>query len=138
MGVNSAGRGMFLSNLQRQRGGYEILDLLKKLRTFLYAVWLKGLDISQNIQKKSVCRAFAFRRRRYTQRRNRTAHDIPNFGSFWVAKIQGGNASSAPPPDKNIPATYRACLEDKYIVVLRMPVFHEIRVLHQNVNSTPT
>ena len=49
--------GRFLLNLQ---GGHlrfwtfssQILDLLKRLWTFLYAAWLSGLDISQNIQKR--------------------------------------------------------------------------------------
>ena len=90
---------------------WQILDLLKKLWTFqyaagfrgpgilikrstivdlsVYAVWLRGPDITQNIQKrfknitKIDCRAFTFSCRRYVTD-NRTAHDIPNFGPFWV------------------------------------------------------
>ena len=115
--------GIFLSNFQG--GAFEILDLflkqisdfLKKLWTFqyaagfrgpgilikrstivdlsVYAAWLRGPDISQNIQKifkkypKIDYRAFASSRRHYAAD-NCTARDIQNFGPFWVVKIQGG------------------------------------------------
>ena len=86
---------------------WHIFDLLEKLWTFsmpqgwevhvsfkrstivdlsVYAAWLRGPDISQNIQKRFTkyskidCRAFA------------TARDIPNCWPFWVVKIQGGSA----------------------------------------------
>ena len=104
------------------RGAFEILDLffkqisdlLKKLWTFQYAAgfrgpgilikrstivdlsvyvaWLRGPDISQNIQKilkkypKIDYRAFASSRHHYAAD-NRTARDIQNFGPFWVVKI---------------------------------------------------
>ena len=66
----------------------------------VYAAWLRGPDISQNIHKfkkypKIDYRAFAFSHRHYTAD-NRTARDIQNFGPFWVVKIQGGNAPLAP------------------------------------------
>ena len=122
--------GIFLSNFQA--GAFEILDLffkqildlLKRLWTFqyaagfrgpgilikrstivdlsVYAAWLRGPDISQNIQKilkkypKIDYRAFASSRHHYAAD-NRTARDI-HFGPFWVVKIQGGgNAALAPP-----------------------------------------
>ena len=34
---------------------------------------------------------------------NRVKRDIPNFGPFWVVKIQEGPLPPPPPPDKNIP-----------------------------------
>ena len=74
----------------------------------VYAAWLRGPDISQNIQKrfkkypKIDCRAFVFSRRCYTVD-NRTARDIPNFGPFWVVKIQGGQCPPGP-PNTNITA----------------------------------
>ena len=106
-------------------------DLLKKLWTFqyaagfrgpgilikrsttvdlsVYAAWLRGPDISQNIQKilkkypKIDYRAFASSRRHYAAD-NRTARDIQNRGPFGVVKIQGGGGQCPPgPPDKNIP-----------------------------------
>ena len=116
----------------RGGGGFEILDLfLNKFRTFrkklwtfqyaagfrgpgilikrstivdlsLYAAWLWGPDISQNIQKifknypKIDYRAFASSRRHYAAD-NRTARDIQNLGPFWVVKnSRGGNAPLAP------------------------------------------
>ena len=121
------GPGMFLSNFQGGGGAFEILDLfkkqisdlLKKLWTFqyaagfrgpgilikrfaivdlsVYAAWLRGPDISQNIQQilkkypKVDYRAFASSRRHYAAD-NRTARDIQNIGPFWVVKIQGGGA----------------------------------------------
>ena len=66
----------------------------------VYAAWLRGPDISQNIQKifkkypKIDYRAFASSRHHYAAD-NRTARDIQNFGPFWVVKIQGGQC----PPD---------------------------------------
>ena len=61
----------------------------------VYAAWLRGPDIShpkKGLKKYSKidCRAFA------------TSRDIPNFGPFWVVKIQWG-AMPPWPPDKNIP-----------------------------------
>ena len=127
---------------QISKGAFEILDLflkqisdlLKKLWTFqyaagfrgpgilikrstivdlsVYAAWLRGPDISQNIQKiflkypKIDYRAFASSRRHYAAD-NRTARDIQNFGPFWVVKIQGGQCPPGP-PDKNIPGYYRS------------------------------
>ena len=101
----------------------QILDLLKKLWTFqyaagfrgacilvkrstivdlsVYAAWLRGPDISQNINNylkeypKIDYRAFAFSRRHYAAD-NRTARDIQNVGPFWVVKIQGGQCPLAP------------------------------------------
>ena len=68
----------------------------------VYAAWLRGPDISQNIQKifkkypKIDYRAFASSRHHYAAD-NRTARDIQHFGPFWVVKIQGGgNAPLAP------------------------------------------
>ena len=122
--------GIFLSNFQA--GAFEILDLflkqisdlLKKLWTFqyaagfrgpgilikrstivdlsVYAAWLRGPDISQNIQKvfkkypKIDYRAFASSRHHYAAD-NRTACDIQHFGPFWVVKIQGGGNAPLPP-----------------------------------------
>ena len=108
----------------------QISDLLKKLWTFqyaagfrgpgilfkrstfvdlsVYAAWLRGPDISQNIQKiflkypKIDYRAFASSRRHYAAD-NCTACGIQNFGPFWVVKIQGGGGMPPGPPDKNIP-----------------------------------
>ena len=74
----------------------------------VYAAWLRGPDISQNIQKilkkypKIDYRAFASSRHHYAAG-NRTACDIQHFGPFWVVKIQGGQCPPGP-PDKNIPA----------------------------------
>ena len=79
----------------------------------VYAAWLRGPDISQNIQQifkkypKIDYRAFAFSRRHYTAD-NRTARDIQNFGPFWVVKIQGGQCPLAP-LIKNIPAHRPLC-----------------------------
>ena len=101
----------------------QISDLLKKLWTFqyaagfrgpgilikrstivdfsVYAAWLRGPDISQNIQQifkkypKIDYRAFASSRRHYAAD-NRTTRDIQNFGPFWVVKIQGGQYPLAP------------------------------------------
>ena len=103
----------------------QISDLLKKLWTFqyaagfrgpgilikrstivdlsVYAAWLRGPDISQNIQKifkkypKIDYRAFASSRRHYPAD-NRTARDIQNVGPFWVVKIQGGGGNAPWPP----------------------------------------
>ena len=75
----------------------------------VYAAWLRGPDISQNIQNifkkypKIDYRAFASNRRHYAAD-NRTARDIQNCEPFWVVKIQGGGAMPPGPPDKNIPA----------------------------------
>ena len=119
-------QGYFLSDFQA--GAFEILDLffkqisdlLKNLWTFqyaaisgpcisikrstivdlsVYAAWLRGRDISQNIQKifkkypKIDYRAFASSRHHYVAD-NRTARDmgggLQHFGPFWVVKIQGG------------------------------------------------
>ena len=61
----------------------------------VYAAWLRGPDISQNIQKilkkypKIDYRAFASSRRHYAAD-NRTARDIQNLGPFGVVKIQRG------------------------------------------------
>ena len=123
--------GIFLSNFQA--GAFEILDLffkqisdlLEKLWTFqyapgfrgpgllikrstivdlsVYAAWLRGPDISQNIQEifkkyqKIDYRAFASSRHHYAAD-NRTARDIQHFGPFWVVKqnSRGGNAPLAP------------------------------------------
>ena len=121
--------GIFLSNFQG--GAFEILDLflkqisdlLKKLWTFqyaagfrgpgflikrstivdlsVYAAWLRGPDISQNIQKilkkypKIDYRAFASSRLHYAAD-NRTARDIQNIGPFWVEFKGGGNAPWPP------------------------------------------
>ena len=102
----------------------QISDLWKKLWTFqyaagfrgpgilikrstivdlsVYAAWLRGPDISQNIQKifkkypKIDYRAFASSRRHYAAD-NHTARDIHNFGPFWVVKIQGGAMPPWPP-----------------------------------------
>ena len=102
----------------------QISDLLKKLWTFqyaagfrgpgilikrstivdlsVYAAWLRGPDISQNIQQilkkypKIDYLAFASSRRHYAAD-NRTARDIQNFGPFWVVKIQGGAMPPWPP-----------------------------------------
>ena len=99
------------------------MDLLKKMWTFQYAAgfrglgilikrstivdlsvyiaWLRGPDISQNIQKRFQkypeidCRAFAFSHRLYAAVK-RTAPDIPNFGPFWLVKIQGGQCPLCP------------------------------------------
>ena len=74
----------------------------------VYAAWLRGPDISQNIQNifkkypKIDYRAFASSRRHYAAD-NRTARDIQNIGPFWVVKIQGGQCPPGP-PDTNIPA----------------------------------
>ena len=108
---------------QISKGGGGIWDFgpfLNKFRTFwnffivdlsVYAAWLRGPDISQNIQNifkkypKIDYRAFASNRRHYAAD-NRTARDIQNCGPFWVVKIQGGGAMPPPPPgppDKNIP-----------------------------------
>ena len=51
-------------------------------------------DISQNIQKIDY-RAFTFSRRHYAAD-NHTARDIPNFGPFWVVKIQGEGGGECP------------------------------------------
>ena len=65
----------------------------------VYAAWLRGPDISQNIQQrfkkypKIDCRAFAFNRRRYTAD-NR-------LDLFGLSKFKGGNAPL--PPHTNIP-----------------------------------
>ena len=109
----------------------QISDLLKKLWTFQYAAgfrgpgilikrptivdlsvytaWLRGPDISQNIQKifkkypKIDYRVFASSRHHYAAD-NPTARDIQHFGPFCVVKIQGGGGNSPlAPPDKNIP-----------------------------------
>ena len=70
----------------------------------VYAAWLRGPDISQNIQeifkkyKKIDYRAFASSRHHYVAD-NRTARDIQHFGPFWVVKQNsrgGGNAPLAP------------------------------------------
>ena len=69
----------------------------------VYAAWLRGPGISQNIQQifkkypKIDYRAFASSRDHYVAD-NRTARDIQHFGLFWVVKIQGGggNAPLAP------------------------------------------
>ena len=134
--VSTGPPGIFLSNFQG--GGIwdfgpffkQISDLLKKLWTFqyaagfrgpgilikrstivglsVYAAWLRGPDISQNIQKifkkypKIDYQAFASSRRHYAAD-NRTARDIQNIGPFWVVKIQGGQCPPGP-PDKTIPA----------------------------------
>ena len=102
----------------------QISDLLKRLWTFqyaagfrgpgilikrstivdlsVYAAWLRGPDISQNIQKifkkypKIDYRAFESSRHHYAAD-NRTARDIHNFGPFWVVKIQGGAMPPWPP-----------------------------------------
>ena len=76
----------------------------------VYAAWLRGPDISQNIQiffqkyPKIDYRVFASSRHHYAAD-NRTARDIQHFGPFWVVKIQGGGQCppAPPPPDKNIP-----------------------------------
>ena len=76
----------------------------------VYAAWLRGPDISQNIPKifkkypKIDYRAFAFGHYAADNRRP-TARDIHTFGplSLWVVKIQGGQCTPGP-PDKNIPA----------------------------------
>ena len=47
---------------------------------------------------KVDCRAFA------------TSRDIPNFGPFWVVKIQGGGQCPPGPPDKNIPVPFQSCV----------------------------
>ena len=66
----------------------------------VYAAWLRGPDISQNIKEilkkypEIDYRAFAFSRRHYAAD-NRTVRDIHNFGPFWVVKIKGG---AMPPP----------------------------------------
>ena len=76
----------------------------------VYAAWLRGPDISQNIQQifkkypKIDYRAFASSRRHYAAD-NCTARDIQNFGPVWVVKIQGGGQCPPGPPDKNIPAS---------------------------------
>ena len=63
------------------------------------AAWLRGPDISQNIQQilkkypKIDYRAFASSRRHYAAD-NRTARDIQNVGPFWVVKIQGGGGNA--------------------------------------------
>ena len=122
--------GIFLSNFQG--GAFEILDLflkqisdlLKKLWTFqyaagfrgpgilikrstivdlsVYAAWLRGPDISQNIHKifkkypKIDYRAFESSRHHYTAD-NRTARDIHNWTFLGCQNSRGGgNAPLAP------------------------------------------
>ena len=93
------------------RSGFRGPGILIKRSTIVdlsvYAAWLRGPDISQNIQQiflkypKSDYRAFAFNRCHYAAD-NRTACDIQNFGPFWFVKIQGGQCPPGP-PDINIP-----------------------------------
>ena len=65
----------------------------------VYAAWLRGPDISQNIQQifkkypKIDYRAFASSRRHYAAD-NRTARDILDL--FGLSKFKGGNAPLAP------------------------------------------
>ena len=62
------------------------------------------LDISQNIQKrfkkypKIDCRTFAFSRHHCYVAANHTVRDIPDFGPFWIVKIQGGGNMPPLPP----------------------------------------
>ena len=81
----------------------QILDLLKKFWTFQFASRLSGPDITQNIQKRFKnypnidCRASTFSCRRDAAA-DRTTRDIPNFGPFWVVKIQVGAMPPLPHP----------------------------------------
>ena len=136
---------------QISKGAFEILDLfckqifdlLKGLWTFqyaagfrgpgilikrsrivdlcVYAAWLRGPDISQNIQKifqkypKIDYRAFAFSRRHYTQRIivPHATYNILNL--FGLSKFKGGNAPLAP-LIKNIPACPSSTLRVRSLI----------------------
>ena len=104
----------------------------------VYAAWLRGPDISQNIHKifkkhpKIDYRAFASSRRHYAAD-NRTARDIQNFGPFWVVKIQGGQWPPGP-PDKKYPCyTHHAEVSLREVRQYHPPFggYNQMRELHR-------
>ena len=98
-------RKMFPNSFTKVAAGFRGPGILINRSTIVdlavYAAWLRGPDISQNIKKifvkyqKIDYRAFAFSHRHYAAD-NRTVCDIQHFGPFWVVKIQGGQCLLAP------------------------------------------
>ena len=88
-----------------------ILDLLKRLWTFQYAAGLRGpcilikrpkivdLSVPHVSQRSGYLTKHPKKVKKISKN---SAFDIPNFGPFWVVKIQAG-AMPPLPPDKNNP-----------------------------------